>query len=527
MVGCKKVSLTAESVKGFFREYLRYPIGIVGLILFVILLFMAVSFEIYGDQEAIRNWFTNTQYFEDYPKTVPPCWFEELRGRNPTPTLVLKADDPETSQLLAEKLRASVVRGDDGYVRLVIEMEFDVTGNKPPVDVYSTLFMAYNVTEGLMYVEKIYLERPDGSEFVFVEKKEGPQLPVVGGLPAQLQQPGVRIDSVFPGMPLKKLKGSSVSFSLKSMATSQSLLQRFVIPSLQEQGVDVSQVGFGNIATNLYKAIFSTDPFNSLVTGSFDVLNGTYRLNIIFLAQEAEIDVQPEKLVVKGSCYGLLGTDDQGRDLFQGLLYGTRWALIVGLMTSAITVVFGSLYGIVSGYLGGISDEVMLRFAQIIYSLPALPLLILFAAIIGGNIWVIIFLIVAFSWPGIAFVTRSMAFQIKSEPYVEAAVASGAGTVRIVLLYLAPQVLPYMFASMALSVPGAVIAEASLSFLNLGDPDLVTWGKILFEAQDAGAALNGYWWWVIPPGLAIAVVGMTFVFIGNALDAILNPKLKR
>lgn len=190
-------------------------------------------------------------------------------------------------------------------------------------------------------------------------------------------------------------------------------------------------------------------------------------------------------------------------------------------------MVFGSLYGIVSGYLGGLADEVLLRFAQIVYSLPALPLLILFAAIIGGNIWVIIFLIVIFSWPGIAFVTRSMAFQIKSEPYVEAAIASGAGTARIVLLYIAPQVLPYMFASMALSVPGAVIAEASLSFLNLGDPDLVTWGKILFEAQNANAALNGYWWWVIPPGLAIAVVGMTFVFIGNALDAILNPRLRR
>lgn len=519
------MSLTVQSVKGFARDYLRYPIGIVGLILFVILVFMAVSFELYGDEDAIKNWFVNTQYFEDYPKSVPPCWFENLMGRNPTPTLILKYDDPATLQQLKEMFRADISR--EEVVRIQLSMEFDVTGSELPRDVYGVAYMSYNVKEGFMYVEKISLERPDGSEFIIVEKPEAPSLPIVGGLPQQFQEPGVRIDSVFPGMPLKILKGSEVSFSLSGLATNQIILQRYVMPSLKEQGVDVAQIGFGRLATNLYNALFSTDPINALVTNEYDVVNGRYRLNIVFVAKDVDVTVEPRKLVVKGSCYGYLGTDDQGRDLFQALLYGTRWALIVGLLTSVITVVFGSLYGIVSGYLGGLADEILLRFAQIVYSLPALPLLILFAAIIGGNIWVIIFLIVVFSWPGISFVTRSMAFQIRSEPYVEAAIASGAGTLRIVLLYIAPQILPYMFASMALSVPGAVIAEASLSFLNLGDPDLVTWGKVLFEAQDANAALNGYWWWVIPPGLAIAVVGMTFVFIGNALDAILNPRLKR
>ncbi|MCE4604024.1 MAG: ABC transporter permease [Aeropyrum sp.] len=520
------MSVTTQSLRGFLREYLRYPIGIVGLILLVILLIMSASFELYGDEEAIRNWFVNTQYFEDYPKAVPPCWFENLRGASPTATLILKADDPETSPLLIQSFRVET-SSEDGLYRTTLIMEFEITGSDPPRDVYGVAFMSYRVNEGFMYVEKLSLERPDGSEFVIVKKPEAPALPIVGGLPQQFQEPGVRIDSVFPGMPLKILKGSNVSFSLSSISSNQIIIQRFVMPSLQEQGVDVNQIGFARLATNLYKALFSTDPINALVTNEYDVVPGKYRMVISFVAKDVDMEVEPVKLVVKGSCFGYLGTDDQGRDLFQALIYGTRWALIVGLLTSAITVVFGSLYGIVSGYLGGLADEVLLRFAQIVYSLPALPLLILFAAIIGGNIWVIIFLIVIFSWPGIAFVTRSMAFQIKSEPYVEAAIASGAGTARIVLLYIAPQVLPYMFASMALSVPGAVIAEASLSFLNLGDPDLVTWGKILFEAQNANAALNGYWWWVIPPGLAIAVVGMTFVFIGNALDAILNPRLRR
>ncbi len=257
-------------------------------------------------------------------------------------------------------------------------------------------------------------------------------------------------------------------------------------------------------------------------------LKGTYKVVLeISGVNVTDAKFHVSRAVSTGACYGLLGTDNRGRDIWQGVLYGVKWALVIGLLTSVITVFLGAIYGVISGYYGGLRDEVMLRLAQIIYSLPVLPLLILLSYIIRPSIWTLILILVIFSWPGVSFVTRSMALQIKESVYVEAARALGASDRRIILLYVFPQILPYLFASIALSVPGAILAEAGLSFLGLGDPYTLTWGKILYDAQNASAVLNGMWWWVVPPGLAIALVGMTFVFIGNATDTILNPKLKR
>lgn len=503
------MSVTLKSIVDFWKEYRRYPIGLVGLGLLVVLVLAAVTFPVFGDEEAIKNWLTNQEYFVDYPRAVPPCWFEALRGRASTPTII--ADDPT---VIAQYVTIESFTGEDGLDRLRLTARFNLQGEQLPDDLVVRMFMSYTAGPPGVLVEEVKIVRPDGFEYYIVG---GTQL----GVPPTIGQ-------VFTGFPNTRLEGAEVPFSLATLTQNQVVITRFTMLFLQQTfGAEIAGVGFTDLLSNLYKSLFSEDIAGTLKTGQVDVLNGEYQFVITFAGRDLDMQVEPYKFVLKGSCYGLLGTDDKGRPLAQGIYYGVRWALIIGLLTSFITVLVGTFYGIASGYIGGIADEVLLRFAQIIYSLPVLPLLILFAALFGGNIWFIIILIVAFSWPGISFVTRSMALQIKSEPYVEAAIASGAGTLRILIFYILPQVLPYMFASMALSVPGAVIAEASLSFLNLGDPTLVTWGKILYDAQNANAALNGYWWWVIPPGLAIALVGMTFVFIGNALDTILNPKLKR
>jgi peptide/nickel transport system permease protein len=132
-----------------------------------------------------------------------------------------------------------------------------------------------------------------------------------------------------------------------------------------------------------------------------------------------------------------------------------------------------------------------------------------------------------FGWVGIAKVSRSMAMQIKTRQYVEASKIMGQRSSKIILRHILPQLLPYAFASLAISVPAAITTEAGLSFLGLGDPSFPTWGQILHDASTHGAAARGLWWWVIPPGLMIAVTGLAFVFIGNALDTIVNPRLKR
>ena len=120
-----------------------------------------------------------------------------------------------------------------------------------------------------------------------------------------------------------------------------------------------------------------------------------------------------------------------------------------------------------------------------------------------------------------------MALQLKNLSYVEASVLLGASRWRVIFKHIIPQIIPYALASIALSVPAAILTEAALSFLGLGDLTLPTWGQILHDAQVYGAAARGLWWWALPPGLMIAITGVAFVLIGNSLDAIFNPKLRR
>lgn len=236
--------------------------------------------------------------------------------------------------------------------------------------------------------------------------------------------------------------------------------------------------------------------------------------------------VEIQKVKVLGA-YGLLGTDSSRRDLWSGVLYGVRWALIIGLIVASIATTIGVVYGVIMGYYSGVLSRAMMTIAQIVYSLPVLPLLIMLAYFMGRSIWNVVFLLIAFGWVGGVFTVRAMVLQIKEQLYITAAKAVGASNRRIIFRHVFPQVLPYMFASMALGVPGAILAEAGISFLGLGDPSIVTWGQILNEAQKANAVATGAWWWVLPPGLGIAIVGLTFVLVGHALDKILNPKLVR
>jgi len=263
------------------------------------------------------------------------------------------------------------------------------------------------------------------------------------------------------------------------------------------------------------------------MAGSFEALKGNYRFIIKALVLDPDQFVlQDSHIVVTGSVSGLLGTDNMKRDIFSGLVAGLKWALFIGLFTSAVSVLIGVFYGIMSAYFGGIVDTIMQFIYQIFVSIPLLPVLIVVSAVFKPSIWFLIGVMVIFFWPGSVMTVRSMAFQIKEETYIEAARALGAGHRRIIFNHMAPLLIPYSFASMALSVPSAIVYESSVSLLGLGDASIVTWGQILHDAMLGNAILNGLWWWVIPPGLAIAIMGMTFAFLGFAMDRILHPKLR-
>ena len=202
-------------------------------------------------------------------------------------------------------------------------------------------------------------------------------------------------------------------------------------------------------------------------------------------------------------------------------------ALLIGISVAVGSVIVGLIYGVYAGFKGRKTDETLMRFNDIIYALPALPFLIILAVTISNSIFMMIGFLMIFSWVGIAKVSRSMSLQIKTRQYIEASKIMGQKDSKIIFKHIIPQLLPYAFASIAISVPAAITTEAGLSFLGLGDPTFPTWGQILHDANVFGAAARGLWWWIVPPGVMIAITGLAFVFIGNALDAIINPKLKR
>jgi len=287
-----------------------------------------------------------------------------------------------------------------------------------------------------------------------------------------------------------------------------------------------------NILDKKTKYAFSLDGMSSekIIFSKLDenvILKGPYVFQVRLYDVSEKPVLSKSNLILGGKVYGIMGTDELRRDLSVGLLWGTPLALFIGITVSIGSVVFGLIYGVYAGYKGRVTDEVLMRFNDIIYAMPALPLLIILAVTIGNSIFLMVGFLVIFGWVGIAKVSRSMALQIKTLQYVEASKLMGQKDYKIILKHILPQLLPYAFASIAISVPGAITTEAGLSFLGLGDPTFPTWGQILHDASSYSAAARGMWWWILPPGILIAVTGLAFVFMGQAMDGIINPKLRR
>ena len=232
------------------------------------------------------------------------------------------------------------------------------------------------------------------------------------------------------------------------------------------------------------------------------------------------------KVVVGGDVFGGMGSDSQGRDLFVGLLFGFPVALFIGLLASTLTTTIGASLGIMSGYLGGWVDTAIQRLADVVANVPLLPILIFMVIVLGSNLLLIILVLVAFSWPGLTILIRSMVLQLRAGQLVEATKALGASQRRVMLRHIFPQTAPYVFAQMIFFTPAAILAEAGLSFLGLGDPSIPTWGQILEQGFRTGAVYVGYWWWVLPPGLLIVLTAMAFVLLALAVEPVLNPRLR-
>lgn len=260
-------------------------------------------------------------------------------------------------------------------------------------------------------------------------------------------------------------------------------------------------------------------------TAQHELLKGKYEFVITLSGKN--IESFDSKMILGGKAFGVIGTDELRRDLAIGLLWGTPVALFIGVVVAFGSVISGLVFGVYAGYKGGKTDESMMRLNDVIYALPALPFLIILSVTTSNSIFLLIGFLMLFGWVGIAKVSRSMSLQIKTRQFVDAAKTMGQKDSKIIFRHIIPQIMPYALASIAISVPAAITTEAGLSFLGLGDPTYPTWGQILHDAKSHGAAARGLWWWIIPPGVMVAITGLAFVFIGNSLESIVNPKLRR
>jgi peptide/nickel transport system permease protein len=221
-----------------------------------------------------------------------------------------------------------------------------------------------------------------------------------------------------------------------------------------------------------------------------------------------------------------LGTDELGRSVLDLVIQGSQISLLVGFLATAISMLIGALVGIAAGYFGGWIGNLLMRFTDWFLVIPFLPLAIVLAAILGRGLFVIAFVIGITTWPGTARVVRAQVLTLKERPYVERARALGASNPQIIARHILPNVFPLIFANTILVVAVAILTEATLSFLGLGDPFSVSWGSILESAFAEGAISLGAWWYLVPPGLCIVLVVLGFTMCGYAFDEILDPRLR-
>jgi peptide/nickel transport system permease protein len=449
-----------------FNGFKRSRGGLAGVAILFGLILMTIYAVAAIPLTSFTQW-NDPNFWIDHPKSAMPVWINVLGLKVPE-HLIMTAKDADTSTLLQDGVR-------------IESHSYKVNFN---YDSYPSDFMVlysarYGSTQPALQIDVL---RPDGNEFQIY----------------------------FASLPSSQ--NESNQFSSRIFST-----DRLIADSLD---------GYRNLFAYAVDAnrpevmIFSETDENR-------VLKGTYVIRNTFYMFDPNDSIVDSGVILGGKAYGIMGTDDLRHDLAIGILWGAPVALFIGLTVSVAAVLIGLLYGIIAGYKGSRTDEGLMRINDVFYSLPTLPLLVILSLTVGRSIFLITGFLVIFGWVGMAKISRSLALQIKSLQYIEAAKLMGQSDAKIIFKHIIPQLLPLTFASIAIAVPSAILGEAALSFLGLGDPSIPTWGKILHDAYAAGAMSRGIWWWIVPPGLMIAVTGVAFVLIGNALDKIVNIRSRR
>jgi peptide/nickel transport system permease protein len=220
------------------------------------------------------------------------------------------------------------------------------------------------------------------------------------------------------------------------------------------------------------------------------------------------------------------GLDDGGIDMLTLMLHGARVSLVVGFAAALVAMLVGGAVGVVGGYFGGKVDAVLAGITNYVYAIPDIPLILVIAAIWGRSLLNIILIIGLIYWASVARVIRAEVKSVRERTYVMRARSLGAGNARVILRHVLPQVGPLLVALTVLQMAYAIFQETAIAFLGLGDPSLISWGKLIENGFEANAITADAWWALVPPGLAVVVVVLACTMLGRAVEDALNPRLR-
>lgn len=221
-----------------------------------------------------------------------------------------------------------------------------------------------------------------------------------------------------------------------------------------------------------------------------------------------------------------LGTTSMGRDIFSQLILGVRPSLFVGVTAAIAVTSVGTAVGLLAGYFGGVVDQLLMRLSDIVLGLPFLPFVIVLASLLGPSMQNIVLAVAILLWPNAARVVRAQVLTLMQRGFIDAARVTGAGHARIILVHVAPNILPLSFLYASIAVGWAILTQASVSFLGFGDSNVISWGYMLQDAYASQALSSGQYFWFVPPGLCIVLVVLAGFFISRGYENLLFPKLE-
>ncbi|RLE65041.1 MAG: ABC transporter permease [Thermoprotei archaeon] len=457
--------------KEILKEILRTKSGLIGVIILVLMVVLSIFAVIYTPYDIVNAW-NDPVFWQSNPRLAAPEWINIIAGINLPKTIILGHNNFYKSEYYVQIAGLKYVN-----LRGTFKFQYDYFPSE------LSLFLKVNYSNKSPLV-KVTFVRPDGN-----------------------------MVTLYEGIVESHNSVIYISTDPKIRKRIRTFLEKFTK---------------GEEAYMIYPEIilFAKPDRDMWDADKARVLKGTYELRIEMVGYNPT-DTLEAKLIVYGRVYGLVGTDDLRRDLLVGIAWGAPITLAFGLIAAVLISVIQVLLGIISAWFGGIIDEAIQRLSDILLVLPFLPIVILISFIYGVDIWRLLLIVVVLSIVGSTTkVARSIALQVKSEQYVEAAISYGASGWRIIFLYIFPRLLPYTIANIVMVTPSMIFLEAALALIGLIDPRNPTWGRIIADAYDGGAAVHGYWWWILIPASLIILVASAFAMIGYSLDKIVNPRLR-